>query len=52
MKGREHRISGDLTNADVIMNDTFWVGTYPGLQQDHLDYIGNSVEEILAKSAA
>jgi dTDP-4-amino-4,6-dideoxygalactose transaminase len=30
------------------MNDTFWVGTYPGLQTEHLDYIAEAIEKALA----
>lgn len=33
------RIVGELSNTDAIMNDTFFVGVYPGLSQRHLEYI-------------
>ncbi|HQS12790.1 MAG TPA: lipopolysaccharide biosynthesis protein RfbH [Sphingorhabdus sp.] len=45
MAGRNFRVSGDLTNTDVVMNQTFWVGTYPGLNEEHLDYIASKLEE-------
>ena len=43
--GREHRISGTLDNADTIMQKTFWVGVWPGLQEAHLDYIATSIAD-------
>lgn len=43
MKGREFRISGELVNSDRIMNQTFWVGIYPGLTQPHLDYVADAI---------
>lgn len=45
MAGRNFRVSGDLSNTDVVMNQTFWVGTYPGLNEEHLDYIAEKLEE-------
>ena len=45
MADKEYRISGELTNTDIVMNRTFWVGTYPGLGTDHLDYIATKLEE-------
>ncbi|MDA7561694.1 lipopolysaccharide biosynthesis protein RfbH [Alphaproteobacteria bacterium] len=45
MADKEYRISGELTNTDIVMNRTFWVGTYPGLGTDHLDYIAIKLEE-------
>jgi CDP-6-deoxy-D-xylo-4-hexulose-3-dehydrase len=39
MKGRNYRVVGPLDNSDVVMNRTFWVGVYPGLTADHLDYV-------------
>jgi CDP-4-dehydro-6-deoxyglucose reductase, E1 len=37
----EYRIVGDLANTDAIMNDTFFIGVYPGMSDAHLDYIGD-----------
>jgi CDP-6-deoxy-D-xylo-4-hexulose-3-dehydrase len=38
MQGREYHVSGTLANAERIMNDTFWIGLYPGLTEEMLDY--------------
>jgi CDP-4-dehydro-6-deoxyglucose reductase, E1 len=43
MIGRNFRVSGTLRNTDVIMNDTFWVGVYPGLTASMLDYLAESI---------
>jgi CDP-6-deoxy-D-xylo-4-hexulose-3-dehydrase len=40
-----YRIEGDLTNTDVTMNQTFWVGIYPGLDKVHLDFIAEKIED-------
>ena len=45
MAGRNYRISGDLTNTDTVMNQTFWLGTFPGLEREHLDFIADKIEE-------
>jgi CDP-6-deoxy-D-xylo-4-hexulose-3-dehydrase len=37
-------VSGDLTNTDRVMNDTFWVGVYPGLSRAMLDYVVDRLE--------
>jgi CDP-6-deoxy-D-xylo-4-hexulose-3-dehydrase len=39
MKNVEYRISGLLTNTDVIMNNTFWIGVHPGLSEEMINYI-------------
>lgn len=45
MAGRNFRISGDLTNTDIVMSQTFWVGTFPALGEEELDYIASKLEE-------
>ena len=50
MVGRNFRISGDLTNTDVVMSQTFWVGTFPGLGGEELDYIAEKLEEFFGVS--
>ena len=44
MKGRNFRISGELTNTDIVMNDTFWIGVYPGLSKEMLDFVIAKIE--------
>ena len=39
MKGRNFRIHGELKNGDRIMHDTFWIGVYPGLDNDAIAYV-------------
>jgi len=41
----EYRIVGNLTNTDRVMNQTFWVGIYPGLDKVHLNYTAEKIEE-------
>jgi CDP-6-deoxy-D-xylo-4-hexulose-3-dehydrase len=44
MLGRNFRISGDLTNTDFVMNNSFWVGVYPGLTEEMLSFIADKIE--------
>jgi CDP-6-deoxy-D-xylo-4-hexulose-3-dehydrase len=44
MQGRNYRVSGDLTVTDKIMNDTFWIGVWPGLGDDHLEHVARCME--------
>jgi CDP-6-deoxy-D-xylo-4-hexulose-3-dehydrase len=38
MKNINFKVHGNLTNTDFIMENTFWIGLYPGLSQEHLEY--------------
>lgn len=44
-KGKEYRVVGDLKNTDIIMNNTFWVGIYPALDESHMNYIADKLKE-------
>jgi len=44
------RIYGSLTNSDIIMHDTFWIGVWPGLSLDMIDYVIESLHKILGGS--
>lgn len=46
-KDVHYRVVGDLTNTDLIMNNTFWIGLYPGLSTVHLQYVVDKIEEFL-----
>jgi CDP-6-deoxy-D-xylo-4-hexulose-3-dehydrase len=41
----EYRVVGDLTNTDITMNYTFWLGVQPALTFEHLDFVADKLEE-------
>lgn len=43
--GTGYRIVGDLENTDRIMRDTFWVGVYPGMTDEMIDYMAKMIQE-------
>ena len=47
MEGRNYRRAGSLDNTDIIMNNTFWIGVYPGLTEEMLDYAATQIELFL-----
>jgi dTDP-4-amino-4,6-dideoxygalactose transaminase len=40
-----YRVAGDLTNSDFIVNNTFWIGVYPGMTKEKLNYMVQMVYE-------
>lgn len=40
-----YRVVGDLTNTDITMNYTFWLGVQPALTFEHLDFVADKLEE-------
>jgi CDP-6-deoxy-D-xylo-4-hexulose-3-dehydrase len=47
MAGVNYRVSGDLTNTDIVMNNTFWIGVQPALTKEMLEYAVSKIEEFL-----
>lgn len=43
MKNINFKVHGDLKNTDLVMENTFWIGLYPGLNNKHLDYTVNKI---------
>ena len=47
MQGRNYRVANILTNADIITERSFWIGVYPGLSTEMLDYAADKIGEFL-----
>ena len=43
--GEGYRVAGSLENTDRIMKDTFWVGVYPGMTDEIIDYMARTIRE-------
>lgn len=43
----DYRVVGELKNTDKIMNDAFWIGVYPGLSEDEINYIVKTIKEFV-----
>ncbi len=46
-KQEGYRVAGQLTNTDQIMNDTFWIGVYPGMTDEMLRYMVAGIHELV-----
>jgi CDP-6-deoxy-D-xylo-4-hexulose-3-dehydrase len=47
MRKRNYRVVGDLTNADIVTERTFWIGLYPGLGADHISYMAETISRFV-----
>lgn len=47
-----YRIVGELTNTDRIMEDTFWIGVYPGMTDEMIDYMASTLARATALQSA
>jgi CDP-6-deoxy-D-xylo-4-hexulose-3-dehydrase len=44
-----HRVISDLQNTNIVMNNTFWIGVYPGLTSEMLDYSYQTISNFFTK---
>ena len=49
MKNQHYKIIGDLKNSDIVVNNTFWIGVYPGLGAEELNYVLEIFQNFLIK---
>lgn len=47
--GVDFRVVGDLTNTDIVMRRSFWIGVYPGLTDEMLCYAAESIREFVER---
>jgi CDP-6-deoxy-D-xylo-4-hexulose-3-dehydrase len=47
MIGAKYRVSGELTNTDIVMNNVFWIGVQPSLTREMLDFAASKIEQYL-----
>ncbi len=50
-KDVDFRVVGNLTNTDIVMNRSFWVGVFPGLTEPMLDFVADSIIEFMEDAA-
>ncbi|WP_242911406.1 lipopolysaccharide biosynthesis protein RfbH [Actinomadura terrae] len=46
-QGREYRIAGTLDNSDVVTERTFWIGVFPGLTDEMVDYMISTIRDFV-----
>ena len=49
-KDTPRRVVGDLINTDIVMNDTFWIGVWPGLTLPMLNYVIETMHKVFGKN--
>jgi CDP-6-deoxy-D-xylo-4-hexulose-3-dehydrase len=45
-----YRVVGELTSTDRLMNDSLWIGVYPGMTESQIDYMADTIEEFALKA--
>lgn len=48
-KDIDHRVVGNLKNADKIMNSAFWLGVFPGIDKKRMNYVKKTIKEFLKR---
>ena len=51
MKNRKFRVPFKLPNTDFVMNNTFWLGTFPGINDSMIDYMSEHINQFFKKNS-
>ncbi len=49
VEGQDYRISGILKNTDIVMNRSFWIGVYPGMDKNAISYMIDKINKFITK---
>lgn len=49
LSGQGYRVVGSLENTDRIMRDTFWIGVYPGMTEEMIDYMAGTIRQAVCQ---
>lgn len=49
MKDQQYRLASDLSVTDKVMKDTFWIGLWPGLGEEHLEHAARNIEDYVRR---
>ena len=49
MKNQKYKIHGDLTNTEIIMKNSFWLGVFPGINEEMIEYIYKTIKDFVYK---
>lgn len=49
ISGEGYRIVGELKQTDIIMNSTFWIGVYPGMSENMLDFMISTIKDFIKR---
>ena len=45
--GEGYRVVGELVNTDFVMNNTFWIGVYPGMKPEMLQFMVDTIKQFV-----
>lgn len=45
--GEGYRVVGELVNTDFVMNNTFWIGVYPGMKPEMLQFMVDMIKQFV-----
>jgi CDP-6-deoxy-D-xylo-4-hexulose-3-dehydrase len=52
MKGRDYRVHGTLKNSDRVVDNTFWIGVFPGIGEPEVEYVLDVIHRFSREATA